>query len=95
MADAKAYRVVLSLDNVLLCPERLQETPSMEQGLDRDVEIDLRIIGCEYIQTGGVMLKLPQVSVAQGPYRMPMVFLGCNGNCPSPFSAILLLQIVY
>lgn len=54
-------RVVITLDNVLIPEEKLLETPSMLDGLEKDVETDLRILGCELIQTAGILLKLPQV----------------------------------
>ena len=56
--------VVLTLSNVLLPPEKLypNSTPSMNEGLPWDVEYDLRLIGCELIQSACLLLKLPQVS---------------------------------
>lgn len=64
---AKQYgRVVISLENVLLPPERLNPTPSSLDGLDEETETDLRILGCELIQTAGILLKLPQVAMATG-----------------------------
>ena len=56
--------VILSLQNVLLPPDKLSPTPSMLDGLDNETEMDLRILGCELIQTSGILLKLPQVSRA-------------------------------
>ncbi|CAE1310647.1 CCNL [Acanthosepion pharaonis] len=38
----------------------------MQDGLAYEVEVDLRIIGCEMIQTAGILLKLPQVAMATG-----------------------------
>lgn len=55
-------KVILTLDNVLVQSEKLSETPSMQDGLDFETETDLRILGCELIQTSGILLKLPQVS---------------------------------
>jgi hypothetical protein len=57
--------VVLTLTNVLLPPEKLypNPTPSTNDGLPWDVEYDLRLIGCELIQTACLLLKLPQVSL--------------------------------
>lgn len=55
--------IVLTLKNCLLPDEKLAVTPSQTDGLDRDTETDLRIYGCELIQTAGILLKLPQVSV--------------------------------
>ena len=54
-------KVVLTLENVLIPDEKLSETPSMLDGLEKEVETDLRILGCELIQTSGILLKLPQV----------------------------------
>ena len=54
-------RVVLTLENVLIPPEKLAESPSLQDGLDSETETDLRILGCELIQTSGILLKLPQV----------------------------------
>lgn len=53
--------IVLTLKNCLLPDEKLALTPSQNDGLDRDTETDLRIYGCELIQTAGILLKLPQV----------------------------------
>lgn len=55
-------RVILTLENVLIPDEKLQFTPSMADGLEKETETDLRILGCELIQTAGILLKLPQVS---------------------------------
>lgn len=54
-------KVLLTLSNVLLPKEKLTSTPSMIDGLDFETEVDLRIVGCEWIQTAGMLLKLPQV----------------------------------
>lgn len=54
-------KIVLSLDNCLLPKEKLERSPSVIDGLDSETEYDLRIIGCELIQTAGILLKLPQV----------------------------------
>ena len=55
--------VKIMLENCILPKERLFQTPSMRDGLDKEIEIDLRIVGCEYIQVAGILLKLPQVLV--------------------------------
>lgn len=54
-------RVILTLENVLIPDDKLSPTPSMQDGLDLDTETDLRILGCELIQSAGILLKLPQV----------------------------------
>jgi len=54
-------RVIITLDNILIPEEKLSATPSMLDGLSSETETDLRILGCELIQTSGILLKLPQV----------------------------------
>lgn len=56
-------KIILTLENCLLPEDKLQETPSQQDGLDKETETDLRILGCELIQTAGLLLKLPQVGV--------------------------------
>ncbi len=50
------------LDVPLMNSEQLYPTPSMKDNLSFDVEFDLRLTGCELIQTAGRLLKLPQVT---------------------------------
>lgn len=60
--NVKPYgKVVLTLKNQLLPDDRLSVTPSQLDGLGSETEADLRIYGCELIQTAGILLKLPQV----------------------------------
>lgn len=71
--------VHISLENCILPDDKLSETPSMKDGLDKDVETDLRILGCEFIQTAGILLKLPQVSEVRPVslfrnYWLPFIF---------------------
>lgn len=54
-------KVILTLKNKLLPDEKLSPTPSQSDGLDIETETDLRIYGCELIQTAGILLELPQV----------------------------------
>lgn len=63
----KTYgKIVLTLYNCLLPEAVFKETPSQTDGLDIETETDLRILGCEMIQTAGILLKLPQVAMATG-----------------------------
>ncbi len=57
-------KVQLTLNNVFIPTERLRNTPSSKDGCSHDLEVDLRIVGCEYIQTAGMLLRLPQVAMA-------------------------------
>lgn len=54
--------IILTLENCLLSDNKLQETPSQQDGLDKETETNLRILGCELIQIAGILLKLPQVT---------------------------------
>lgn len=62
-------RVIITLENIVIPDENLSPTPSMIDGLSEETEMDLRILGCELIQTAGILLKLPQVG-----------FLNISGN---------------
>ncbi|CAF0747773.1 unnamed protein product [Didymodactylos carnosus] len=68
MPESTYGSVILTLGNVLLPNEKLypNPTPSMQEGLSWDIEYDLRLLGCELIQTAGLLLKLPQTAVATG-----------------------------
>lgn len=54
-------RVTISLENSIIPDEALENTPSRRDGIPESLEMDLRVVGCEYIQSAGLLLKLPQV----------------------------------
>lgn len=56
----------MAIDSSTISEERLYTTPSMLDGLDNKTETDLRILGCELIQSAGILLRLPQVAMATG-----------------------------
>lgn len=58
--------IKVSLDVPLMTKEQLYPTPSMKDHIPYDVEFDLRLLGCELIQTSGRLLKLPQTAMATG-----------------------------
>ncbi|XP_036392247.1 cyclin-L1a isoform X1 [Megalops cyprinoides] len=66
IGDRVYSEVFLTIDNSLIPEERLSPTPSMLDGLDLNTETDLRILGCELIQSAGILLRLPQVAMATG-----------------------------
>ena len=61
-ATKEFSKTVLTLDNCVVPRDRLLNTPSQQDGVSHELEVDLRLVGCEYIQTAGLLLKLPQVS---------------------------------
>jgi len=56
--------IVLTTDNVLYPPEKIETTPSRADGLSVEEERDVRILGCDFIQASGLLLQLPQVAMA-------------------------------
>ncbi|XP_053546503.1 cyclin-L2 isoform X2 [Bombina bombina] len=58
--------VMITLDNCLMPEEKCAITPSVIDGLDLETETDLRFVGCELIQSAGILLRLPQVAMATG-----------------------------
>lgn len=63
IGDKVYSEVFLAIDNSIIPEDRLSTTPSMLDGLDHETETDLRILSCERIQSAGILLRLPQVSV--------------------------------
>lgn len=62
MADQKFGKIIWNLQNDPIPDWKLFMTPSRRDGLDEEFEKDLRIIGCELIQSVSIILELPQVS---------------------------------
>ena len=88
-------RVELSLDNCIIHKDRLLETCSAKDGMSHDLEVDLRIMGCDLIQSAGLLLRLPQVSLVgerNGVNLAPV--LGCYGSSSSSVAEVLLFQVV-
>lgn len=57
-------KIHLNLENCIVPKDRLLDTPSRKVGMTHELEVDLRVTGCEYIQTAGLLLQLPQVAMA-------------------------------
>ncbi|CAJ0951757.1 unnamed protein product [Ranitomeya imitator] len=66
IGDKMYSGVLISLENCLLPENKCALTPSIVDGLDADTETDLRCVGCELIQSAGILLRLPQVAMASG-----------------------------
>ncbi|KAF1805417.1 cyclin [Mucor lusitanicus] len=54
----------VALNNPLASLEQLETTVSRRDGINEDLEQDLRNLGAELIQSAGILLKLPQVAMA-------------------------------
>lgn len=95
MEAPKEYsKIVIGLENRVIPEEKLDNTPSRKHGVSEELERDLRVVGCEYIQSAGLLLKLPQVGESAIFVYLVQCFLnlpqGCHGHCPSVVSKILL-----
>lgn len=58
--------VILTIERSIIPNDRLHPTPSTLDGLSEEDEMGLRILGCELIQSSGILLRLPQVAMATG-----------------------------
>ncbi|KAH7285896.1 hypothetical protein KP509_33G050500 [Ceratopteris richardii] len=58
--------IYTAIDTFYLTQEQLQNSPSRKDGIDEETETALRFYGCELIQEGGILLKLPQAVMATG-----------------------------
>ncbi|EXB88543.1 E3 ubiquitin-protein ligase [Morus notabilis] len=61
--------------------EKLQDSPSRKDGIDKPTETTLRIYGCDLIQESGILLRLPQAVNGDRPGSVPS-FLLQEVNCP-------------
>lgn len=52
------------LANPLASPLQLAASPSQSDGIPQDLEASLRFAGCALIQSAGILLRLPQTTVA-------------------------------
>lgn len=68
-------RVIISLENSIIPEEALENTPSRKDGIPESLEMDLRVVGCDYIQSAGLLLKLPQVGKLAANHVEPNCFL--------------------
>ncbi|KAL1920926.1 uncharacterized protein VTP21DRAFT_11561 [Calcarisporiella thermophila] len=57
-------RVLVIEQNAIVSREQLEITPSRRDDIPEDLEDDLRNIGCELIQSAGILLRLPQAAMA-------------------------------
>lgn len=56
--------LAMDVSHVLLPAELLQRSPSSKEGVESTEELLHRAFGCELIQEGGILLRLPQVVMA-------------------------------
>ncbi|KAI7866433.1 cyclin-like protein [Spinellus fusiger] len=84
----------ISLQNPLVSLEQLESTVSKEDGIPEALEDDLRNLGGELIQSAGILLKLPQVTMATAQVLFQRFFymasLKCHGIVEIGMGALFL-----
>ncbi|KAL7753842.1 hypothetical protein RI367_000774 [Sorochytrium milnesiophthora] len=68
----------LSLQNALASAEMLESPPSRADGVVSSLEHDLRVVGCELIQSSAVLLKLPQMVPATAQTLLQRFYFLCS-----------------
>jgi hypothetical protein len=58
--------IYTTLDTFYLTDEQLANSPSRNDKIDEKTETALRIYGCELVQEGCILLRLPQAVAATG-----------------------------
>ena len=58
----------------------VKNTPSRLDGVPEDLETDLRIWGCFFIQDTGILLELPQVKYSERLWLNHLIFICHFGN---------------
>ncbi len=66
----------MNLDDFIVQEEQLCNTPSREDGCPQDLEEDLRIAGCDQIETAGKLLELSQVVISTARVIFHRFFCG-------------------
>ncbi|KAJ3125541.1 Cyclin-L1 [Nowakowskiella sp. JEL0407] len=64
MAQETTTAAKLSLQNTVVAPDQLINTPSKAAGIDNKLETELRVLGCHIISACGILLRLPQSVIA-------------------------------
>jgi hypothetical protein len=85
----------VSLSVPLMKSEQLYPTPSMKENLPFEVEFDLRLTGCELIQTAGRLLKLPQVSIVFLIYSFAYINIPRSHNLIYSKTAMATGQVIF
>ncbi|KAF8473480.1 cyclin-like protein [Kalaharituber pfeilii] len=66
------------LANPLATPLQLAVSPSQSDGVPQDLEASLRFAGCALIQSAGILLRLPQTTIATAIVLFQRFYLICS-----------------
>lgn len=90
IGDALYSGVLLAIDSSLVPEEKRSETPSMRDGLELHTETELRILGCELIQSAGILLRLPQVNAVDLHITASLLIPHTANSLLTSFNVLLL-----
>ena len=71
---------ILTLSNPLVTPEQLSNSSSQLDGLPADLETSIRYTGALLTQAAGILLRLPQETVAQAVVIFTRFYVGPEGG---------------
>ena len=82
----------LDISNSVLPLEKLSATPSNKDGLNEEIEMQIRSLGCEMIQLAGKLLKLPQVRMLEKSLKAMFCLTAMTHRVIIPIYFKLLIQ---
>ena len=82
----------LDISNSVLPLEKLSATPSNKDGLNEEIEMQIRSLGCEMIQLAGKLLKLPQVRMLEKSLKAMFCLTAMTHRVIIPIFFKLLIQ---
>ena len=82
----------LDISNSVLPLEKLSATPSNKDGLNEEIEMQIRSLGCEMIQLAGKLLKLPQVRMLEKSLKAMFYLTAMTHRVIIPIYFKLLIQ---
>lgn len=68
------------LSNPLATPEQLSNSSSSLDGISQDLEASIRFAGALLTQSAGVLLRLPQDTIAQAIVTFTRFWIGSEGG---------------
>lgn len=77
---ALAANSLLALSNPLVTPEQLSNSSSQLDGVSTDLESSIRFAGVQLTQAAGILLHLPQETIAQAVVIFLRFYIGAEGG---------------
>ena len=68
------------LSNPLATPEQIADSASLLDGISKDLEISIRYHGQRLVQAAGILLRLPQIIIAETIVILSRSLVGAEGT---------------